>query len=288
MFVPVGCTNCGKPFQVPDAALGQRAPCPWCNEVVTALPMSAPVSSAPAPTPAPNPAPAVQPKPAAQRQDALSLYDEPDPPPPPRSAALVAAARFPGWVTILIGCAVVAVCAGATLAYRHYGSGHLSEKRWVEFTAPDGSFCILLPGNPGAEDVPGNPAGSVGGGKRFTTTGWYSKTSAWVSYCDLEPAALPKLKADTDRVYSAGILQSERDREKKRLGVTDATEVMIRVDNAWGVELLMTTPRGKAVMWMVLVADGPRPRVYVFGAEGKDMDHKGLARRLFNTFRVNN
>jgi hypothetical protein len=284
MFVPVGCTSCGKPFQVAEEALGQRAPCPWCKDVVTALPVSAPVSGAPAPNSAPKP----RPVPAAQQQPALSL-DEDQPAPPPTASELPAAAvRFPLWVTILIGCVVVVVCAGATLAYRHYGSGQLSEKRWVEFTAPDGSFSISLPGNPGAEDVPGNPAGSVGGGKRFATNGWYSKTSAWVSYCDLEPAALPKLKADTDRVYAAGILQAEREREKKRLGVTDATEVMIRVDNSWGVELLMTTPRGKAVMWMVLVAEGPRPRVYVFGAEGKDMDPKGLSRRLFNTFRVIN
>ena len=44
MFVPVSCTNCGKPFQVPEAALGQLAPCPWCQSVVTALPVSAPVA----------------------------------------------------------------------------------------------------------------------------------------------------------------------------------------------------------------------------------------------------
>lgn len=280
MFVPVGCTSCGKPFQVPEGALGQRAPCPWCHEVVTALPVSAPVPNAPAPAPRP-----------ARQQAALSLDDdEPAPAPEPPAAREPGPprARFPLWGTLLIGWCVVVVCAGATLAYRHYGSGQLPEKRWVEFTAPDGSFAITLPDRPGEEDVPGNPAGSIGGGKRFGTRGWYSKTTAWVSYCDLDPAALPKLKADTDRVISAGILQAERDREKKRLGVTEATEVMIRVDNAWGVELLMTTPRGKAVVWMVLVSEGPRPRVYVFGAEGKDMDPKGLARRLFNTFRVTN
>jgi len=37
MFVPVSCTSCGKPFQVPEAALGKLAPCPWCQAVVTAL-----------------------------------------------------------------------------------------------------------------------------------------------------------------------------------------------------------------------------------------------------------
>ena len=48
MFVPVSCTKCGKPFQVPEAALGKLAPCPWCQEVVTALPRRTRCRSGPA------------------------------------------------------------------------------------------------------------------------------------------------------------------------------------------------------------------------------------------------
>ena len=71
MFVPVSCTSCGKPFQVPDAALGKLAPCPWCQAIVTALPVSAPVSTE---QPAlPSPAPAQN----AEQSEPLSLDDDP-------------------------------------------------------------------------------------------------------------------------------------------------------------------------------------------------------------------
>ena len=70
MFVPVSCTSCGKPFQVPEAALGKLAPCPWCAATVTALPVSAPLADAqPEPTSAPQP-PTPEP---------LSLDDSPAP-----------------------------------------------------------------------------------------------------------------------------------------------------------------------------------------------------------------
>ena len=46
MFVPVNCTACGKPFQVPEAVLGQSTACPWCKATVTALPVAAPVPAA--------------------------------------------------------------------------------------------------------------------------------------------------------------------------------------------------------------------------------------------------
>lgn len=292
MFVPVTCTSCQKPFQVPEAALGKLAPCPWCGAVVTALPVSAPIAepgqrpqqAPPPPPPQSQRAPAAnqsQPIPAAQT--ALSLDDaEPARPEAPRGRSSLP-------FTILIGVWVVVVVTAATLAYRHYGSGRLPESGWAEFAAPDGSFSIELPGRPTGEDVAANPGGSVTGGRRFTVRGWYSKTTAWVAYNDLDPALVPKFKADTDWVIGAGVLLAERERERVRLDGTVAGEVLIRLNAARGVEVQMDTPRGRAVLWIVLVHEGSRPRVYVIGAEGREVTIKSAAaRRLFDTFRLTN
>src|ERR1700722_15244553 len=40
MFVPVACSECGKPFQVPETALAKSTACPWCQATVLALPVS--------------------------------------------------------------------------------------------------------------------------------------------------------------------------------------------------------------------------------------------------------
>ncbi len=310
MFVPVSCTNCGKPFQVPEAALGKPTLCPWCAAVVAALPVAPvvapPEELPPTPTPSvltappevPPPAPPVtavvpaeqkpklKPKPIPGIPVPLSLDDDP---PEPRAPEPRAKPKYSSLVTILVGAIVVVVVTAATLTYRHYGSGRLSESGWTEFTAPDGSFSTSLPGRPTEEDVAANPAGSVTGGKRFSTHAWYSKSTVWVSYCDIEPALLPKLAADPDRVVAAGVLQAEREREKTRLGVTNTTEVMIRDNDAWGVKLHFDTPRGKAAVWMVLIAKGPHPRVYVFGVEGKGVDPKSpVVARPYSSFRLNN
>lgn len=296
MFVPVSCTSCGKPFQVPEAALGKPTLCPWCAAVVAALPVAQVAAPPDVPPPAPTvPAVVIQeqqpkpkPKPIPGMPVPLSLDDEPFEPPAPEPRAK-SKSKYSSLITILVGAIVVVVVSAATLTYRHYGSGRLSESGWTEFTAPDGSFSTSLPGRPTEEDVAANPAGSVGGGKRFSVFAWYSKSTVWVSYCDLDPAILPKLAADPDRVVAAGVLQAEREREKARLGVTKTTEVMIRDNDAWGIKLDTDTPRGKAAVWMVLIAKGPHPRVYVFGVEGKGVDPKSpVVARPYSSFRLNN
>ena len=248
MFVPVNCTNCGKPFQVPETALGKLAPCPWCETVVTALP----VSASPAQT---------EPPPASQQQSVqpnavpLTLDDEPEAQPvakqpaetlPAPSATIPVAppakrSRF-NLATILIGAVLVVVVMVATMTVRGYGTGHLSAAGWTDFTASDGSFTVALPGTPKEEDIEANPDGSVTGGKRYAVRGWYSKTNAWVSYTDLAPALVQKLPADKDRVVAAGVLRVERDREVSRLKGTVTKEVERRLKtgggtDGWGVEV---------------------------------------------------
>lgn len=272
MFVPVSCTSCGKPFQVPEATLGQPTPCPWCKAVVAALPVSAPT-------------------PSAAPSEVLSLDDaEPNVPKrQPKPAPAPKPPREPFRVSARLAVAIALACvlaAGGTVAALRYGSGHIADSSWSAFAPPDSSFAIELPGAPTSEDVPANPPGSVGPGTRYSVSGWYSKTTVWVAHADLDPALVAKMKEDPGRTLSAGALYAERERERQRLGGTVTSEVTVRLNAAWGAELEMTTPRGAATVWLVLVDAGPKPRVYAVGVEGKGITGKSAAaRRLFGSFR---
>ena len=307
MFVPVHCTQCGKPFQVPESALGQLAPCPWCGATVTALPVSAPVAvpESPAAEQSQTASPASEPlslddaepvasantnpKPAARpvakpRRDAVKRDRAPAAPPPPAAPVSVLGIVM-GVVAVAV---VVVVVMGATIVFLNYGSGRVPESGWTEFAPGDGSFSILLPGVPQEEEVAGNPGGSIRDGKRFTVSGWYSKTDVWVAYHDLDPAVAKGLAADKDRVIAAGVLRAERDRELKRLEGTLTKEAEVRINSAWGIELHVDTPRGEAVEWLLVSGDGPRPRLYAFGVRGKGVTPESPScRKLFTSFRIN-
>jgi hypothetical protein len=181
---------------------------------------------------------------------------------------------------------LVVVTAG-TLLVLNYGSGHISDRGWREFTPADGSFTVALPGAPAEEPVPANP-GSTTGGKRYSVHRWYSKTTVWVAYNDLDPGLVQQLPTDLTGALARGALGAERDREKTRLGGTITAEGVVK-QGAWqGSELQLDTPRGKAVVWLFLVSTGAHPRVYVFGVEARGMaPDNPVGSRLKNSFRVN-
>jgi hypothetical protein len=289
MFVPVSCTSCGKPFQVPESALGKLAPCPWCQAAVTALPVSVPLPDQPAPRPEPKPEPlsldadsAAKPGGGVAAPPVIypaSSANEPSAPPAP--------ARRVSAATLAIGFAVVVVVMLTTAFVLGYQSGRLPEADWVEFAAPDGSFAAALPGRASEEDLEPVPESSLAGGKRFTARRWYARTTAWVAYHDLDPTLAPKLKSDPSRIVSAGVLRGARDREVTRLGATNTKEAEIRLGAGWGVELHMDTPDGPAVERLILLGEGPHPRLYAFGIQGKNVTPAAPAtRRLLGSFRV--
>ncbi|MFM8272914.1 MAG: hypothetical protein ACKODX_11350 [Gemmata sp.] len=274
MFVPVNCTACGKPFQVPEAVLGQSTACPWCKATVTALPVAAPVPAADPVAPKPQP---------------LSLDDD-DPAPERRPLPPQQRARAFHPLAIVAGLGISLLVMLLTVAVLGYGSGRLPESLWTEYAPPDGSCSILLPDPPAEEAVNANPQASVLGGKRHVVKGWYTRTSAWLAWGDLDPgfaASLVKNK-DTDKVFTASAIQAELNREKSRLGGTVTREAEIRFQNAWGIEVQMETPRGKVIERFILVADGPRPRLYVFGVQAKNVSHdSAVVSRMFTSFKVN-
>ena len=283
MFVPVSCTACGKPFQVPEAALGKPAACPWCSATVTALPVAATVDAPAAPKPV-IPVAKAEPRP-------LSLDDAPArakrrPRPRPDESPR-AKSRFFHPVVIV---AVLLISFGAmamTIAARGYGSGRVPERGWSEFTPPDGSCSVQLPDWPSEEAVAPNPSGSVTGGKRFTAAGWYTRSSAWLAWNDLEAPFAATAAKDKDKVFTASALQSELNREKARLEGTVTKEVEIRFNTAWGIEVHMDTPRGKVIGWLLVAPEGARPRLYVYGVQAKNIAHdSAVVRRMFTSFKV--
>lgn len=286
MFVPVDCSHCAKPFQVPEAALGKQTLCPWCQQVVRALPVGAPPD---APTPAPKPAPETASEPSPKPAPAipvtkplapLSLDDEPAKPAPKARGPL-----SPVSLVAAVGLSLAVMAL--TVAALGYGSGRVPEALWTEFTPPDGSCSVLLPAAPTEEDVEPNPAGSATGGKRYVATGWYTRSSAWLAWNELEPSFAEAVPRDKDKVFAAGAVKAEVEREKARLQGTVTKEAEVRFNFAWGVEVHMDTPRGKVVEWLLVTSEGPRPRLYVYGLRGTNIAHdSAVVRRMFTSFKL--
>lgn len=284
MFVPVSCTSCGKPFQVPEAALGKLTPCPWCSATVTALPVAAPLSdSQPKTEPAPEP---------------LSLDDAPERSPnekPNARPALRArpapgeSRPKPGVPTAVIVGAMMLVVMGATILVLTFYPIRLFKPVWTEFTPPDGSFTIALTGQPEESDVEPSGDGAFLGGKRYEVRRWYAGTTAWVAYNDLPPRPGAKTGDDPQRRRAAGMIAVARDREVNRLKGTNLKEgAEVRDKDGWGGEVHMDTPNGPAAVRFVVFETGPRPRLYVYGVRGKQATaDSGGPQRIFGSFRTN-
>ena len=277
MFVPVACLKCGQPFQVPDADAGKEVNCPWCKNTTMALPVAGsnpPVAHAPG-----SPA---QPEP-------LSLDD--DPAPVTRKRRL----RVPK--LLLVGLLSVAAFGGTLILLMWAtgrsiplpGRGHVPEFAWIAFGPPDGSFTIALPGDPIAEPLEAHPTvPEIRGGERYVTRGWYSRTTAWAGWLDLDPEQAKKAADDRSGALVRGLLDSEMERQRAWLGGTVTRgDMVVRLDSLLGIEVHMTTPRGLAVLRLFIAPDGPRPRIYVMGVESKTATADSVAvRRLFESFRI--
>lgn len=286
MFVPVSCTSCGKPFQVPEAGLGKLAPCPWCQAAVTALPVAAPPPDAAPEAPAPEPLSLDdEPKPKQKVFDELLREEATAPRREPPGAA--PRARFPV-ARVAVGLVAVVLVTLATVVALGYRSGRIPEADWTEFTPPDGAFTVALPGRPEESDAEPVPEGSLGAGKRYAVRRWYARTAAWVAYHDLDPSLVKKLPDDRNRVIAAGVLRVARDREVARLQGTITKEAEVRLGAGWGIELHLDTPDGPVVESLILLGEGNRPRLYALGLQGKAVGPTNPAwRRLFASFRVN-
>ena len=273
MFVPVACLKCGKPFQVAAADAGREVACPWCHASTAALPIAASPPDSGGLTSPGSPAP-------------LSLDDEPAPPKPAAPRKPFPLVR----VVVIAGLSALAfaLTLGVLLLARGYGAGRVADSAWSPFTPPDGSFTVLLPGTAAEEALDANPsAPELTGGKRYVVRGWYSKTTTFAGWLDLDPAWAKQSAADRDGALTLGLVGAELDRQKAWLGGKTAKDATVRFNAMLGTEVLLDTPRGKAVVRLMVSADGARPRLYFLGFESSAATPEDPAvRKLFNSFKV--
>lgn len=265
MFVPVNCTNCGKPFQVPETALAKLAPCPWCQEIVTALPVANPKADA--------------------AQEPLSLDDAPEPkqtlsPVPPVSAPV----RRPFNLVLLItvGLVVAIAVTAVTVGALRRKSGYFVNIDWRTFHTPDSSCSIDLLGTPVEEvDAPGS--------RRYISEGWYSGTRTWIGWKDLSPAEMQMATGpEAWQLLRPALLNPEKERLKNAFGGNEAEGGGTKSFQPLVVEYRQQTPDGLLVERAIIKTDGPRPRAYFIGIVGKRINADGPElNRLVDSFRIN-
>lgn len=253
MFVPVACSQCGKPFQVPEAVVGQLAACPWCQASVLALPVARASAAAP-----------------------LSLDDNP---PQPIVRSQRSRARL-----VLGLLLVAAVATMLTMGALRRKEGHMVNREWQAFTSPDNSCAIDLTGKP-IED-PDAPAANE---RRYTSEGWYSGTTTWIAWRNLTAAEAQA--ASTDEAWHdislMKLFDAERDRVKGQFGGSVAKEGTIQFKDPLIRELRLELPQGKLVERTIVRPTGPRPRVYFLGIAGKRLNPDGdEVKRFFESFRT--
>lgn len=263
MFVPVACSECGKPFQVPEAAVGKPTACPWCKASVLGLPVGEP---APAPRATPEP---------------LSLDDDlPPVPAAPRGR------RFPLWL-VPAALLVLVAAAAVTIGVLRYKQGHLVSLEWRAFTTPDGSCGADLLGR-AAERNAGLLAAD---GRVYGSEGRYSGAATWVGWRTLN--AVQAQAANAPEAWRpdsplAKVFDAERERVKGTYGGAVTKDATVKFADPLTRELRLETPAGPLVERMIVKPTGPNPRVYFVGAVGKNLDPDGpVVRRLFDSFRVN-
>jgi hypothetical protein len=164
MSVPVGCPGCGQAMKVPDDAWGKEVLCPYCATRFVLAVVAASAENMPSPEPRPT---------SAMENDACegsgaitsSPILRPATPPPRREPDRRLAARLdrgpkrslvrrdqrgkPSWVIVgasVAGALLVAGIVAVVLIFRRGGT--IPESDWQEFTAPDGSCSVQMPGTP--------------------------------------------------------------------------------------------------------------------------------------------
>jgi hypothetical protein len=179
----------------------------------------------------------------------------------------------------LVGVFVLVFAAGVTVAVQRQKHGHGLSWEWHPFVAPDQSCQLDLPGK--AKEEQDADAGE----KRFTAEGWYSGVTAWVGWRDLTQIQVQVTGAKDGWVEFERVFAPERDRLKTQFGgvvTKQATTFQDRIMH----EVRLDYPGGKAIERIMVMPNGPRPRVYFVGIAGKINFDDPEIQRVFDSFRV--
>jgi len=248
VFAQVACGKCGKPFQVPEARLGQPVVCSWCKETVTALPLAGVVP------------------------EALPDEDAPPPPAPPRRSR-------PWLVPVVIALLSMLALAVAFLGSRYY-RGSVPQFVWQRFEAADGTCRVNLPGETTEADLPINPKSPITkGGKKFTANSTLTRVGGFIGWYDLDPAQVELARAED-------VLAAERELRKADTGYSvEAESTSAKVGGFNALEVRFSDGSRKHIERYVFVNKGPHPRLYVVGVGGGGFDPDGeAARRVLSSF----
>jgi hypothetical protein len=273
MFVPVACSQCGKPFQAPESELGKPVVCPWCRATVPALPVAAPSPAAPPPgaeSPPASPLPWPQPEPLSLDDAAAAEA----PPAPPRRHAL----RFWFRVFALVSLVLIPTGAATVIALR-YKQGHVPDMEWREFAVPGTPYRVELLGKPteATED----------GAKRYAAEGWYSGTVTWVGWRDLTQVERQYALAKDGWVQlREKLFDPERDRLAAKYGGTVTRQATPKLDNPITHEVRVQYDGGQAAERIVVVVNDFSARVYFVGIAGRIDPDGEAAKHFFDSFRL--
>ncbi len=288
MFVPVTCAPCGKPFQVPEPTLGQLTVCPWCQATVLALPLGGSTPSALPANPPPNPTETQPDATSAGAADQnkrtllepLSL-DDPAPP------AAVARWWSPFGIShhgcvLLVGLSLIIVPTLITFFILRYKQSQVLALEWQPFTPPDHSFSIDLLGKANEQEIPHDR-----GEARYVSEGPYSGTMSWIGWRSLTAAQAQEATAEQGWVQLKKVIfDPERERLQTTFGATLTREATIE-QKPLTVEVRLDGARGRLIERMIVLSNGPRPRVYLIGMMGKRLNLDGPeVERFFKSFQV--
>ena len=258
MFVPVGCAECGKLFQVERGQLGQSASCPWCGARVLALPVAAAAEPQPLPLPLPEEVPVVRP----QRSR-----------PAPR-------------LRVLPRLALAALCgflALATFAVQRYRNGGFASLALESFVAPDGSCRATLPGSAEPAPPPDAPFTPIQTGfTAYSAKSWFSRAKGGVGWIGLDPERARLARSED-------LLVNVRDGLGRWLGEPAIEkEGVVKSGSADGSEVRFGAIGGpRFTARMIAVLDSPTPRVYFIWVGGTNIDPDGeAAARVLSSFRL--
>ncbi len=250
MFAPVGCSECGKLFQVEHAQLGQPASCPWCQARVMALPMAA-------------------------KAEPLAL---PEPVIPPGVFPIRKRGARP-WLWIAVAFISIFFALGTFLVQR-YRNGAVPPFAMRTSTATDGSCQATLPGT-AAEVIPPQFTPLQTRASLFASQSWLTRARGGLGWIELDPARAKLVRTED-------LLINVRDELGRWLAEpTIEKEGVVKSGSSEGMEVRFGTGTTRFTARILAVLDAPQPRIYLIWVGGPKFDPDGeFASRVLASFRV--
>lgn len=301
-FVPVACLVCGRPFQAQQDKLGQTVVCPWCQATTPALPIAAanipasgissasvPTSSAPSLLSIEGPAPAKEsPGPPAAsttpRQESPSSPSPSQPSKeagaerggtstsaPPHNVAATSATNSRWQVTAAL--LAVFLIASMTLIVLRFRQGYGISAEWRPFISPDGQVQIDLLSTPWEET-------DSHGVRRYWSRGWYSGAYAWIGWQELTEQQVEAARSPDARHKLDGLIQIELEQWQRRFGGNGRTAT-VQFTDPLIVEIKWEADNVRGLGRVVVVSQGPAPRVYYLGIAAPHLVYDSTAVRHF-------